>query len=548
MVALFNMKGLAVLQFGLIRLGVLFIVINLTLVKSVWAIDVPPPEIDYNKLSQRTIEATVKIRPLEVKLGEPITLVVEGEYLTQSIAVINWSFFTKDFVIDDIEESSDDLRVKFYAFKAGKFNIKAQSAGYIDIPETTIQVNVNPEVTVNWKTPSNQAYSQQQIVWKAEVETQNPAYLVEVEPRNVEKNPDITVHQFEDKTFVAYEMPSIFNAQQVKLDSPVVLVKNTTQRRWKFFDTTQTINLKPLPNFLPASVPVGQLDWQISPMDWFYASGQLHYWNWQLKGHALTKDYLKTAASQLIAQLPPSDKITWLTESIQVEQNADNNGMLSTANIQIPFRMNQPGLVSLPNLILRGFNPNTGKVEQQTWQGQTTLVVPSLVIWLVQWVLLLLLIGLSFILLLALKQAWLNHQLIENVNRANNALEIWQAMLSWKNNQAWQSVESVKNGDTLQTDSIGIWQQWYLQHFSKTESQIEDLQSLVNLLNSALFAQTSKTHEQTTLLETDPLKVAAEAWSKQQSIWPSLQQIWRYGLKLGAMLKGVKGLKGVKRH
>ena len=543
MVGLLNMKGLASLKFALIKLGLFVIFTSVALVKSAWAIEIPAPGLDYNKLSQKTIEATVKIRPLEVKLGEPITLVVEGEYLTKSIAAINWSLFTKDFVIDDIEQSSDDLRVKFYAFKAGKYKLQAQSAGFIHIPETTIQVNVNPEVKVSWKTPSNQVYSQQQIVWKAEVETQNPAYLVELEPRNIEKNPDVTVHQFEDKGFVAYEMPSIFNAQKVKLDSPVVLVKNTTQRRWKFFDATQTISLEPLPSFLPASVPVGKLDWQIAPTDWFYASGKLQYWNWQLTGHDLTTDYLKTAASQLIAQLPPSDKISWLTEAIQVEQKADDNGMLSTAKLQIPFRINQPGLVGLPTLILRGFNPATGKVEQQTWQRSTTLVLPSLVIWLVQWILLLLLIGLSFIVLLALKQAWLNRQLIQNVNQANNALEIWQAMLSWKNNQAWQSIDNSKNVDVLQTDSIGIWQQWYLQQFSPSQLQVDDLQSLVNLLNSALFAQTSKTAEAQNLLETDRLKVAAKTWSAQQTIWPNFQQIWRYWLKLFGMLTMLKGRK-----
>ena len=496
------------------------------------AVEIPPPAVNYSKIAQKTLSIKVKIRPQKVQLGEPVTLVVEGEKLTKSIAKIDWSVFTQDFVIDDINQGSSLLRVRLYPLKTGKITIKAQSAGAIKIPETLVGVEENPDVQVGWNSPQTALYSQQQAIWQADVKVSNPAFLVELQSREGQVNQDVTVHLFKEKLMASYEMPTVFEAQTLTLESPVIEVKNTTNRRWKFFDYPQEVQLKPLPSFLPVSVAVGEIDWQIEPLNRFYQTGELDYWQWQLKGHGLTADYLKAAAYQLVSQLQHSQQISWLSESMIAEQTFDESGMLTKLQVQVPYRINQPGLVTFPELVLRAFNPQSGKVEQQTFNHSMALVLPAWIVWVVQWIALLLVLFVLFMALFLIKQAWYNLKLVKAIRNTQTPQDIWFAMQAWQNHQAWDQDSLALDSST----SIGLWQQWYFAAYAVNEKQIQNTQQLVNLLNKALFSESMNNqdgYDRSGAESVDnELFAVAKEWSAGQSVWPSFAQIKRYLLQI----------------
>ena len=492
------------------------------------AIEIPPPGVNYSKLAQKTLSIKVKIRPQKVQLGEPVTLVIEGEQLAKSIAKIDWSVFTQDFAIDDMNQGSSLLRVRLYPLKTGDISIKAQTAGAIQIPETIVSVEENPDVQVNWTSPQTILYSQQQAIWQADVKVLNPAFLVELQPREQQDKQDVTVHLFKENLMASYEMPTVFEKQTLTLESPVIEVKNTTNRRWKFFDSTKEVQLQPLPSFLPVSVAVGELEWEIEPLNRFYQTGELDYWQWQLKGHGLTTEYLKAAAYQLVSQLQHSEQVSWLSESMQTEQTFDEHGMLSKLQVQVPYRINQPGLVTFPELVLRAFSPQTGKVEQQTFSHSMALVMPAWIIWVVQWIALVLVLFVLFMVLFVIKQAWYNLGLVKGIRNAQTPQDIWFAMQAWQNHQAWYQVSLALDNST----SIGLWQQWYFATYAVNEKQIQTTQQLIHLLNKALFSQSMSNQDveersDVQVVEAVLFAVAKE-WSARQSIWPSFAQMKLY--------------------
>ncbi|WEJ62775.1 hypothetical protein [Thiomicrorhabdus lithotrophica] len=519
-------------KFGLaILFSSWFLVLNVA-----QAIEIQPSSVNYSKLVQKNLSIKVKIRPEKVQLGEPVTLVIEGEQLAKSVVKIDWSVFTQDFVIDDINQGSNLLRVRLYPLKTGQFTIKAQAAGAIKIPETIVSVEENPGVQVDWSSPQAVLYSQQQAIWQADVKVSNPAFLIELQSREEQENQGVVVHLFKENLMASYEMPTVFEAQVLTLSSPVIEVKNTTNRRWKFFDYPQEVQLQPLPSFLPVSVAVGQLEWEIKPLKHFYQNGELDYWQWQLNGHGLTGDYLKAVAYQLVSQLQHSEEVSWLSESMSLEQTFDEHGMLSKLQVQVPYRINQPGLVTFPELVLRVFNPQTGKVKQQTFNQSMALVMPAWIVWVVQWIALLLVLFGLFLVLFLIKQAWYNQKLVKAIRHALSPQDIWFAMQTWQNHQAWHQTPSAVDKST----SIGLWQQWYLDAYAANEKQIQTTQRLVNLLNKALFSESTNNkdgYDRSGLqrVEAELFTVAVE-WSARQSVWPSFAQIKRYLLQIKQQL------------
>ncbi len=519
-------------------------------VSVVYAIEILPADVDFKSIAQNTFDIKVKIRPQKVLLGQPVTLVVEGDNLAESIAKIDWSLFTKNFVIDDIDQGSNLLRVRFYPLYTGLVTIQPQNAMGINIPKTEITIEENPEVRLKWHSPQDHGLSQQQMVWKAEVTVANPAYLVEMKARETKSNEEMMVRLLQSNSsnesrksavfMASYQMPTVFKAQQMELASPVIEVKNSGNQRWKFFDSNKKLTLKPLPSFLPVSVAVGDVEGQIAPLKSLYQTGSLHYWQWQLIGHGVTGEFLKSTAYDLIGQLEQSDEISWLSESMDVNQSSDEHGILTTLTVQVPYRINKAGLVSLPELVMHWFNPHSGKVEQKTITATSALVLPAWLMWILQWLLLMLALVVLFMSLFIIKQAWYGRKLIKSLDNAQSPLQIWQALQDWKNNQASNKNAMGLSQDTLNSTSIGLWQQWYLKTYDVSATQQQNTTQLVNLLNKALFRKSNTADNKT---DKEQLNDVVKAWIDGQSIWPTLSQIkssllWFKKLDLNMTVKG----------
>lgn len=477
-------------------------------------------------------QAEVKVRPDKVKLGEAFTFVIKGEYLSEALSKLDLEIFTENFVIDDYYQDSNIFRLKLYPLREGRFVIPKQQAKHIKIPELELLVECNPDVKVEGHSPEKQAYSQQLIPWFATVTVNNSAFKVSYVPQEYNSNNKLEELISETATnttsdqstglfdaiigsshhlSAAYVMPGVNRAQTISFHSPMIQVKNRGNKRWKFFDRPRQIKVKPLPNFLPLSAAVAKIEWQLEPINWSYEAGQLHHWQWTLRSRNLTKDYLQGSLYQLIRQLEAAKNIEFFSETIDSKQRFVKDGVISELKVTIPYRLTSTGLASFPALSLRYFDPETGKVGLYQQSESWALALPSWLIWLLQWLLLVLVMAGLFTMLVVIKQAVLNWRFKQAIELAltkeNTVDEIWQAMYEWQKNhrrwkinwQAWKTSERqmfqkllLEVDQVFNESSLAQWQEWH-QFFYASDPRLE---TLINQLNQYYYAENKRSPEQ----------------------------------------------------
>lgn len=436
------------------------------------------------------VDADVKVRPDKVQLGESFTVVIQDPYLREALPNLDMSLFEQDFVIDDVYQDSELLRLKLYPLQPGEFVIPPQTFGHLVVPELTLKVENNPDVSVEWIAPNPRVYNQQLLTWMAKVTVSNPAYNVRYLAQNRNSNDAIETlileqagdvkhalnqHSLLD-SFVgithplsaAYLMPNHPSISEVELFSPMVQVKNQGNKRWKFFDKSVKVQLEPLPLFLPMSAAVGSIEWQSDLNRRFFESGQLYLWEWTLSSMDMQVDYLKSAVYQLVTQLERASHIEFLSEATQAQERLTSDGLVSQLVVTIPFRLKSVGLASFPAMNLQYFNPQTGLVEQQRIDRRWALALPSWLVWVVQWGLLVMVLTTFFVVLLAVKQRLHNWRfrraLKEAIQSDTSVDDVWQAMLEWqRQHRQWKVEFKALYHPEFKSRKQPVWQRWIVQ-------------------------------------------------------------------------------------
>lgn len=391
----------------------------------------------------------VSIQPKNITLGERVTLTIKGESLQESFEKIDWSSLQQHLKIEEIDIGFNRIKLRLYPFTHGQFSFPAQQAGRIKLPAFSLNVQPNPQVSIQWQQPPNTLYAQQNTSWKATVWVQNSAnkitlaapkkvnqpinYSIQTSPITIAS--PVTSHKSNGKTetFIAnYTIPTRDSHTFIKLDSPVVVIKNPSNQKWYFFDHPITATLQPLPQFLPATVTVGQLHITPSPLAALQEQGMLYNWTWQLTGQGMQAPQLKQLANQLIEQIPYDPAIAWLTHSQQVTTQWTDQGIQTVLTLRLPYRTTQLGWTYFPALNIAFFNPNTGKLSSFSLPSQPRITLPSSVIWIGKGVGSLFVFIALFLLFnflqKHLKRLWLKQQLIQKIQQANHATELWHAL------------------------------------------------------------------------------------------------------------------------
>ena len=117
-------------------------------------------------LSQLAVgaESLVKIYPQQVMLGERVTLVLTGDQALRDFDKLNLAELQHAFAIQDIDASSEQIRLRLYPLSSGLLTIPEMKVGAIRIPLTPITVKPNPEVRVVWQSPKSQVYLGENLI------------------------------------------------------------------------------------------------------------------------------------------------------------------------------------------------------------------------------------------------------------------------------------------------------------------------------------------------------------------------------------------------
>ncbi|WP_127469913.1 hypothetical protein [Thiomicrorhabdus aquaedulcis] len=517
----------------------------------------------------------VRLSATKLMLGQPLVLTItarptiSGAQLAEQFSQLNWRTLQTDWAIESVNSNSERIRVTLYPLRAGQVAFSAIKAGWINAPQTLIEVAQNPEVTIEWQAPPPTMYHQQNSAWNARVtlknaanaahfEARKPLHLLDDQSVNTQKV-EVVAEPFNEKTQAnaaqktvqllanvqanvqanlgrsPFEPPqpnATQNATRSVL-SPVVVVKNTTQQVWRFYDAPHTLNVQPLPQFLPAGLPVGQVsfgaanEFDIKPFKppFWHLAKRLYHWPMRLTTQGLDQTGLKQLAEQWQTQIPNTAKnstknsaqIEWLVESQTFTQvlnpnsasgESSANGTNATSNLSgevlnnVPYRIMQPGLVTLPAVHWRVFDPHTGKLQVLSMPERTVFAVP---VWALYMGVILLVMLLLYTLYKARKpfnQAWSKRRLKQAIHQASTPQHIWRAM------QLWQGLQIQPASQTL-----GQFNAWYNTHFKPCHV----LNALMAQLNVEHFStQPSNTSDSSNPVNSDntltALKTLALEW------------------------------------
>jgi len=484
----------------------------------------------------------VKIYPQEVMLGERVTLVLNGDQALRDFDKINLTELQQQFAIQEIDTSSDQIRLRLYPLLAGLLTIPEIKTGAIYIPRTPITVKANPEVKITWQAPKSESYLGQNLVWKATVELKNSANRASFKEREntgwqtelqsqalIETRNENDALASKTAVFVAnYQFLTselTANNRLQTIQSPAVIVNNTTNRRWLFFDGPQTITIKPLPQFLPMNLTVGQVDFQPSTEGFFKIVGDLNYWIWHIEGKGVDDFALENLAHQLIGEMTHNDQIEWLSESREVSTQLTEKGLTSQLIVRLPYRILKPGLLTLPTLNVRYFDVETAKLVSQVTNRDQLVALPLWLVWVAQWLALIAGLSILYGVLWQTKQAWLNWQLRQAIKKANNTQQLMNAMFHWQTKQReqrafkqffkWKANKQQRMAFTQinrPANSVSLMQ--FQQQYELQFGESERLSQLIETLNRHFYAAKS-----TNAKDWQAIERLANAWAAEIELW-----------------------------
>jgi hypothetical protein len=393
-------------------------------------------------------DEAVRIYPLSVMMGEPVTVTLRSEQVAQRMETLDWQTLERDFVIDRIDRESDRLRLRLYPLQSGVAEMAAHRLGDLQIPHTRIDVRPNPQVSVSWIRPPQQIYPGQSVAWHARVELQDAANLatMQVIPQSDWKSAAAEQPLYDKKRAdgsqerllgAHYEMIAssggAVERQEtlVVMRSPVVEIKHRGNRPWRFFDRTAHMQQRVLPSFLPAAQAVGEVHISSPPVAFWQTTGNLNYWEWELTAQGMASGQLPQMVYRLRAQLPYSSDIEWLTDSREVSESIGASGLESRITVRLPFRVLKAGGYQIPSLQWQYFDPHSGKLQTHQLPAHWGVALPGWVYGLIQWVL-------ALIGIWVLAQFWRvwtrwrnRRQLRRELRLADGPKALYQALWDW---------------------------------------------------------------------------------------------------------------------
>ena len=484
-------------------------------------------------------EVTVKIYPQQVMLGQPVTLVLTGEQVVRDFDKLDFSELKQQFVIYEVDSGSKQIRLQLYPLLAGPLTIPEIRAGAIHISATPVNVNPNPEVDIVWQSPKGQAYIGENLLWKATVslknaanqasfgEQPNPNWQVNYQAQAIAEQSQ-TGADAAGKTVILvanYQFTEVDAKRKQTIQSPVVVVKNTTNRLWLFFAAPQSVTIQSLPQFLPFNTTVGKVNLTTADDGFVKKTGDLNYWVWQLAGDGVDAFTLQNLAHELVAQLGHDVRLEWLSESREIESRFTEQGLHTVLTVRLPYRAVQAGLLDLPTVNLRYFDVESGKLVSQKITSRTQIALPVWLVWIGHWLLLMFSLALVYGVLLKIKQAWLNWQLRRAILNSKNAEELVTALFDWQEVQQLQTtlyslgrLKLLGKRGAEEQGSGKVGRPATLQQFKESDQQryghSTALIAFITKLNQSLYAADLELKaDQAVLIN------LAKRWLKERSIW-----------------------------
>jgi hypothetical protein len=144
-----------------------------------------------------------------------------------------------------------------------------------------------------------------------------------------------------------------------QLELPVIDYRVGGVTRRRYYLPAITLEVRPLPPYLPPTVPVGRLSISstVQP-DHLIRPGQLGFWTVKLA----SPDLLPALLPAVLRQLQDSDGIHYLPAKSRRRTNPTATGVHGEVRHAIPFKARRNGPLALPDLEVQVFDPDAGRL------------------------------------------------------------------------------------------------------------------------------------------------------------------------------------------
>ncbi|HEY9201611.1 MAG TPA: hypothetical protein VIQ81_08450 [Gammaproteobacteria bacterium] len=341
----------------------------------------------------------IEVMDKQVEYGRPIQVELFAQGHQIDLAALDLSALEADFTVDtpdtvvrDNETGQQHWRLRLYPRAPGELQIPSlELQGSKTAPVSlsirpAMEGKQNSPLQVTSQVEHTEVWLRQAVEVSMLIESSNQYARVETEAgqhdaidirllprtrtsRQVEGE-QRTLHRI---GWVLY--PRTPGTQRVQL--PAIKYRGDTGT-YRFYPPPIDLQVRPLPAFVPPTLPVGPIQLDIAlPDDWFLARHELAF----LKLHINSEAHPDQRPSALLRQFKSSEDVTFYAprDSLEADENGARN--ISTHSYQLPFAIKTMGLVKLPAVRLQYFDPSTGKIETQSQAVGRILSLPQWLIY-----------------------------------------------------------------------------------------------------------------------------------------------------------------------
>lgn len=347
--------------------------------------------ITLNSISFATPQLLLFTDKVISSLGRPIRAELYGISLNTKITEVNLDRLSKNFgVVTDyvINDTRDDrwpdkkiqiLKLKLYPRHSGLIQIPSLSTNNVISKIRTIQITKGktgePKVIFTEKSP----YHRQQIVVHVSVLSSEANSRLAIKEGQTIKGVDSTPLHFkriknDNGTYrlqIGWAI-SALKSGTLKLNFPPIEYSVSGVSRKQFYLPIREIKVKPLPAYLPPTIPVGKITIRSNLLTkYFLQTDSLSYWDIKISGQ-LNNAY---RLPPILRQIKSSKQTQFLPSNTVRSVKATEDNVVSTAHYSIPFKSLKSGFLTLPNIQLQYFDPGNGKIITFNHQVKSAFVL-----------------------------------------------------------------------------------------------------------------------------------------------------------------------------
>ncbi len=324
-------------------------------------------------------------------LGRPIHVEIYGVSLKGKITELNLDVLNKqfgvisDYVINDTQDKRwpnmpiQILKLKLYPKVTGEVVIPSLSINHIETKQQRIKIlkgNTSvPKIELSTQTP----YERQQMIFTVSITSQKPDARLSIKPEQIIESFDNTPLLFKrSKTQNGLYLLKIgwalsaFNSGQTTIKLPPIEYRVSGVLRKKFYLPSTTINVKPLPRYLPPTIPIGKISVQSDEfIEGAIYANSLSYWNITVRGQTNNIYNLPP----ILRQIKSNDDILFLPENSSYNIIKKERSVNSEKKYSIPIKPLHSGFLTLPQIKLQYFNPENGRIETVIYNAKPILVL-----------------------------------------------------------------------------------------------------------------------------------------------------------------------------